>query len=35
LTLDAVKEMISDQIPGAFKEKKKAAAKKVPTKKKK
>ncbi len=35
LTLDAVKEMISDQIPGAFKEKKKAAAKKVPIKKKK
>ncbi len=32
LTLDDVKEMISEQIPDAFKEKKKPAAKKAPTK---
>lgn len=33
LTLDDVKEMISEQIPDAFKEKKKPAAKKAPAKK--
>jgi len=33
LTLDDVKEMISEQIPDAFKEKKKAPAKKSVTKK--
>lgn len=35
LTLTEVKEIISEQIPDAFKEKKKPAAKKAPTKKKK
>ena len=34
LTLDDVKAMIEDQIPGAFKEKKKAPAKKKPAAKK-
>lgn len=33
LTLDDVKEMITEQIPDAFKEKKKAAPKKAATKK--
>lgn len=33
LTLDDVKSIISEQIPDAFKEKKKAAAKKAPAKK--
>ena len=33
LTLDDVKDMISEQIPDAFKEKKKAPAKKTPAKK--
>ena len=33
LTLDDVKEMISEQIPDAFKEKKKAPAKKAVAKK--
>lgn len=35
LTLTEVKEIISEQIPDAFKEKKKPAAKKAPAKKKK
>lgn len=33
LTLDDIKDIISEQIPDAFKEKKKASAKKIVTKK--